>query len=113
MTNVIRILGAAAALAAVQHVSAAAESFTTAGGLRIDLRPPEQMSCAALRRKMGEIDATGYRGLAPPPVPPEDRRLFEYETAVSNRYYSTCGADDEGRESVGLRGGFRAEDADE
>ncbi len=110
MTNAIRIIGAAAALAAPLHAAAWAESFTTSGGLRVELRPPEQMTCDALRSKMAEIDATGYRKLAPPPVPQESSRLFDYESAVSNRYYSTCGAGNDQRESVDLRDAFRNDD---
>ncbi|HKK37447.1 MAG TPA: hypothetical protein VJ994_14225 [Paracoccaceae bacterium] len=80
-------------LAVVAACPAAAEEgerFETSTGVSILLTPVVSMSCDGLARKLGEIDATGYRGARPEPASRRDHRLFDYETAVSMRYYTTC-----------------------
>ena len=56
----------------------------------IVMAPVGAMDCAALSRKLEEIDATGYRGARPAPREASDMPLLRYENTVSNRYYSRC-----------------------
>lgn len=69
---------------------AAAEPFTTSQGATVERTAPASLDCPGLARKLAEIDATGYRGARPTPADRRDRPLFDYETMVSIRYYSTC-----------------------
>lgn len=81
----------------------------TSAGVEINLTPATQLSCKQLLAKIDEIDATDYRGLRAGPRDPRDRRLFEYEGRVSNRYYSSCasvGANPASATEI-LRGGFK------
>lgn len=84
------------------------ERFETSTGASVVLTRVASMSCDGLLRKLGEIDATGYRGARPEPASREDRRLLDYETAVSMRYYNTCVAMSERpiAPSSVFRGGF-------
>lgn len=70
--------------------AAAAEPFQVSTGHVIDLTPVETMDCGELGRKLDEIDATGYRGRRPRPPQLADRPLFDYESAVSHRFYGDC-----------------------
>ncbi|MAS42364.1 hypothetical protein SAMN05444336_102316 [Albimonas donghaensis] len=100
----LAILAAAAATPAL----AAQETFVTSAGKRVTLTPARQMGCGAMARKIEEIDSTGYRGRNPQPIDPADQRLFKYETAVSNRYYSRCRiVGPVGTATEVLRSGFR------
>ncbi|MGR3782184.1 MAG: hypothetical protein ACU0DT_13095 [Albimonas sp.] len=112
MTAINRFLLAAAILAPLATappLARAQDTFVTSGGIAIRLAPAGDLSCQELLAKIDEIDATGYRGLRAGPRDPRDRRLFEYESAVSNRYYSSCGATGASRTSATeiLRGGFK------
>lgn len=70
--------------------TAQAGPFVTAEGRRIELRPAAEMTCAELRAKLAEIDATGYRGMHPTPPDPRDAPLFDYERSVSEAFYGRC-----------------------
>lgn len=94
--------------AAVPPALAVQDAFTTSAGKRVVLTPAREMGCGAMARKIEEIDATGYRGRNPQPIDPADQRLFKYETAVSNRYYSRCRiVGPAGTATEVLRSGFR------
>jgi hypothetical protein len=64
--------------------------FVTSGGVEIEMPAVDQMSCSALKAKLDQIDASGYRGLQPAPPNPHDKPLFEYETRVSSALYGKC-----------------------
>ncbi|MFO7855833.1 MAG: hypothetical protein R6V44_11545 [Paracoccaceae bacterium] len=110
--------GSALLLLAVAAAGPAAaedgERFETSTGAAIVLTPVVSMTCEGLARKLGEIDATGYRGARPEPASRQDRRLLDYETAVSMRYYSTCVAmsDRPVAPSSVFRGGFEPAGSD-
>tara|TARA_R110000751_G_scaffold2339_9_gene12285 strand:+ start:2833 stop:3189 length:357 start_codon:yes stop_codon:yes gene_type:complete len=112
MTTLHRFLIAVATLAPLATAPPAAsaqDTFVTSGGIAIRLVPAGELSCSDLHAKIDEIDATGYRGLRAGPRDPRDRRLFEYESAVANRYYSSCASAGNNRASATeiLRGGFK------
>ncbi len=83
--------------------------FVTSAGIAIDMPAVDQMSCNALKAKLDQIDASGYRGLQPLPPDPHDKPLLEYETRVSSELYGRCAEKDLGpaQRSEIFRQGFR------
>lgn len=64
--------------------------FTVTTGHVIRFQPVGDLDCDGLRRKLAEIDATGYRGHRPRPADRRDRPLFDYENAVAHDLYTRC-----------------------
>lgn len=87
---------------------AAGKRFSTADGVEVTLDSVASMDCGALRAKLDEIDATGYRGQSPTPHDAADQPLFIYEHKVARALYTRCARDMSGSEVSGvLRRGFR------
>lgn len=83
-------------------------AFTTSDGVAVQLDSVAKMECGALRDKLDEIDATGYRGQSPTPHDSADQPLFIYEHKVARALYTRCARDMSGSEVSGvLRRGFR------
>lgn len=95
------VIAAAVLAAAAPAARASSHSFTTTGGVVVDFDPVPGLSCDGLRRKLAEIDRSGYRGSRPVPLYVEDEPLFIYENKVSRAFYSNCarpaGEDDASR----------------
>jgi hypothetical protein len=95
-------------LATAPAVHADAPRFAAADGATIKLDSVSGMKCGALRSKLNEIDATGYRGQSPTPHNQADQPLFIYEHKVARALYTRCARDMSGSEvSRVLRRGFR------
>ncbi len=105
----LRASALAVVLVLVGAAARPAEVFVTSNGVRITTPPVAQLSCAALKAKLDQIDASGYRGLQPTPPDPRDMPLFEYESKVSNALYGDCQTDEMGpvERSEVFREGFR------
>ena len=52
--------------------------------------PPVSLDCDAIRAKLFEIDATGYRGLEPAPRDAADAPMLAYETELNRELYARC-----------------------
>lgn len=108
--RLLLVLAAAGPLAAAPPAMAqATDSFVTSSGHVVQLDPPASLDCKAMVAKLDEIDSTNYRGLNAGPRDPRDKALFEYEGAVSNRYYSRCGSTGHTRSDAAavFRSGFQ------
>jgi len=78
-------------------------------GQGVAMPAPASLDCDALRRKLAEIDATGYRGARPRPAHDGDMPMLDYENRVSTLYYAECESMRRGEASgLGLfEGGFQ------
>jgi hypothetical protein len=63
--------------------------FRTAAGVEVATPALEGLDCAAMRRLLDALDASGYRR-GPAPVDPADIALLHYEDRLSTVYYRDC-----------------------
>lgn len=102
------VLALLAIFAAASDVAAKTSRFVTSTGVTVALDSVSGMKCGALRAKLDEIDATGYRGQSPTPHDAADQPLFIYEHKVARALYTRCARDMSGSEVSGvLRRGLR------
>lgn len=81
----------AVALVLVPALAAAqAAVFRTARGVEVATPAPQELDCAAMRRVLDAIDASGYRGTAPEPADSADAGLLDYENRLSRTFYQQC-----------------------
>jgi hypothetical protein len=62
----------------------------TADGVALALPAVAALDCPAMRAKLDEIDASGYRDGSPLPKHEADMALLDYENRLSGAYFTRC-----------------------
>lgn len=62
----------------------------TAEGVAVVMPAVAALDCTAMRDKLDEIDASGYRDASPLPKNEADMALLDYENRLSGAYFTRC-----------------------